>query len=69
MFSFGLPVIRNDQGRNRKSQQINTCLSLVEFWVFDHGLFYRKSGLLVTGRVHLSQREGEDLCTGVSRTH
>ena len=54
------PVAGNDEGGNRKSQQTNTCLQAWCHWwnfgVFDHGLIYTAPGLLVTDRVHLSQR-------------
>ena len=60
MSSSILPVVGNDEGRNRKSQQINTCL---QAWchqqnsgVFDHGSVYMAPGLLATDGVHLSQR-------------
>lgn len=66
-----LPVIRNDQGRNRKSREINTWLwvELKDFWGFWSQVVLQTSGLLATGRTFLSQRGGEDLCTRVSWTH
>lgn len=65
MFSSALLVIRNDQGRNRKSQPTADPSRILGFLIM---VFYRTSGLLATFRVHLSQRGGEELCTGVSRT-
>ena len=60
MFSFKLPVARNDEGRNRKSQQISIWLRAwchqQNFGFFDHGLVYTTPGLLATDGVHLSQR-------------
>ena len=55
-----LPVTRKDEGRSRKSQQINTWLRAWCYWqnfgVFDHGLVYMTPGMLATDGVHLSQR-------------
>ena len=60
VFSTIPPVARNDEGRNRKSQQINTWLRawchLQNFGGFDHGSVYTTPGLLATDGVHLSQR-------------
>ena len=60
MFSSVLPVAGNDEGRNRKSQQINTwlqaCCHQQNFGFFDHGSVYTTPGLLATDGVHLSQR-------------
>ena len=60
VFSSILPVAGNDEGRNRKTQQINTWLHdwchQQNLGFFDHGLIYTTLGLLATDRVHLSQR-------------
>jgi len=60
VFSSILLVARNDYGRNRKTQLINTGLQDEchgqNFGFFDHGLAYMTPGLLVTDEVHLSQR-------------
>jgi len=55
-----LQIAGNDEGRNRKSQQISTWLQAwchqQNFGFFDHGSVYMTPGLLATDRVHLSQR-------------
>ena len=60
VFSSILPVAGNGEGRNRKSQQINTWLrawcNWQNFGFFDHGLVYMTPGLLVMDGVCLSQR-------------
>jgi len=60
VFSSIPPVAGNDEGRNRKSQQISTWLQAWchrrDFGFFDHGLVYTTPGLLATDRVHISQR-------------
>ena len=73
VFSSILPAAGVDEGRNRKSQQINTWLQASchqqNLGFFDHGSVYRTPGLLVTDGVHLSSKGEKDLCTGVSRVH
>jgi len=54
------PIAGEDEGRNRRSQQVNTWLQAwchrqnLEF--FDHGSVYMAPGLLATEGVHLSQK-------------
>jgi len=54
------PVAGNNEGRRRKSQQINTWLQAwCHQWdsgFLDHMLLYMTPGLLVADSVHLSQR-------------
>ena len=60
MFSSILPVAGNDEGRNSKSHQINTCLRAwchqQSLGFFDLGSVYITPGLLVTDGLHLSQK-------------
>jgi len=60
VFPSILPVAGNDEGRNRKTQQINTTLRDWCHWqnlgFFDHKSVYMMSGLLATDGAHLSQR-------------
>ena len=58
-FSSVPPVAREDEGRNRRSQQINTWLQAwchrQNLGFFDRGSVYMAPGLLATGGVHQSQ--------------
>jgi len=49
-----------DEGRNRRSQQINTWLQVwchnQNLGFFDHGSVYMAPGLLATDGLHLSQK-------------
>ena len=60
MFSSIPPVTWEDEGRNRRSQQINTWLQAwchrQNLGIFDHGSVYVAPGLLATDGVHLSQK-------------
>jgi len=60
VFSSTPPVAEEDEGRNRKSEQINTWLQAwchkQNLGFFDHGSVYMASGLLATHGVHLSQK-------------
>ncbi|PKU33500.1 transcription factor dp-1- hypothetical protein [Limosa lapponica baueri] len=51
MFSSVPPAVENEEGVNRKSQQINAWLQAwcyqQDFGFFDHGLIYKTPGLLV----------------------
>lgn len=60
VFSSIPPVAGNDEGLNRRTQQINAWLRAwccrQDFGFFDHGLIYKTPGLLVTGRNTLTSR-------------
>jgi len=71
VFSSIPPVAEEDEGRNRRSQQINTWLqawshrqNMVFF--FDHGSVYMAPGLLATDGVHLSQKGKRILAQGTA---
>ncbi|KGL89130.1 hypothetical protein N301_03229, partial [Charadrius vociferus] len=60
VFSSILPFARDDEGINRRSKQINSWLRGWCIWqnfgFFDHGLVYRKRGMLATGGDRLTCR-------------
>jgi len=63
VFSSALPFAGNDEGRNRKTQEINTCLRAWCHWqnfgVFDRGLVYMTLSLLPTDSIQLSRMTGK----------
>jgi len=71
---FSIPPAAGDnEGRNRRSQQINTWLQdwchRQNLGFFDLGSVYLAPGLLAIDGVHLSQKGEEDPSSGVSRAH
>lgn len=72
VLSHILPLTGNDEGRDRKSQHINTWLWASYFWqnlevlIMDLFMLHKADGNSVVTPV---SQQAEELCTGVSKAH